>query len=180
MFPPHFYHKRNFIVIKAHQKQLEKIATGKNLPWKQTIKQKRNVIHSVEKRFSFSPSLQWQTPGQNLAREWGKWIESKDAGPEDSVRRWFIEKNYYSFSKFAYPMPSWMCRKEPCGHYTQVSLRITIIMLVTNQLISSFVKTFACKYAPFETRFFSLVTHMWTHEITSAKTVDERSCKTTG
>nr|XP_058964222.1 protein draper-like [Pocillopora verrucosa]XP_058964229.1 protein draper-like [Pocillopora verrucosa]XP_058964237.1 protein draper-like [Pocillopora verrucosa] len=58
--------------------------------------------------------------GQNLAREWGKWIESKDAGPEDSVRRWFIEKNYYSFSKFAYPMPSWMCRKEPCGHYTQV------------------------------------------------------------
>ena len=59
--------------------------------------------------------------GQNLAREWGKWIENKEAGPEDSVRRWFIEKNYYTFGKFAYPMPSWMCRKEPCGHYTQVS-----------------------------------------------------------
>lgn len=115
-----------------------------------------------------------------MAREWGKWIESEDAGPEDSVRRWFIEKNYYSFSKFAYPMPSWMCRKEPCGHYTQVSLQITIIMLVSNQLISSFVKTFACKYAPFETHFLSVVTHMWTHEITSTKTVDERSCKTTG
>ena len=59
--------------------------------------------------------------GQNLAREWGKWIENKEAGPEDSVRRWFIEKNYYTFGKFAYPMPSWMCRKAPCGHYTQVS-----------------------------------------------------------
>jgi len=58
--------------------------------------------------------------GQNLAREWGKWIENKEAGPEDSVRRWFIEKSYYTFGKFAYPMPSWMCRKEPCGHYTQV------------------------------------------------------------
>ena len=59
--------------------------------------------------------------GQNLAREWGKWIENKEAGPEDSVRRWFIEKNYYTFGKFSYPMQSWMCRKEPCGHYTQVS-----------------------------------------------------------
>ena len=66
-------------------------------------------------------AVQLTLSGQNLAREWGKWIENKDAGPEDSVRRWFIEKNYYTFGKFAYPMQSWMCRKEPCGHYTQVS-----------------------------------------------------------
>ena len=63
-----------------------------------------------------------QLSGQNLAREWGKWIENKEAGPEDSVRRWFKERDYYSFGKFAYPMPRSMCRKEPCGHYTQVSV----------------------------------------------------------
>lgn len=67
-----------------------------------------------------SAEFRSKTVGQNLAREWGKWIQNKQGGPEESVRRWFNEKNYYTFGKFAYPMPSSMCRKEPCGHYTQV------------------------------------------------------------
>ncbi|XP_068679131.1 uncharacterized protein [Montipora foliosa] len=67
-----------------------------------------------------SEAFRSKTVGQNLAREWGKWIDNKQSGPVDSVRRWFVEKDYYTFGKFTYPMPPSMCRKEPCGHYTQV------------------------------------------------------------
>ena len=44
------------------------------------------------------------------------------------MRRWFNERKYYSFGKFAYPMPQSMCTKEPCGHYTQVLLDRPILV----------------------------------------------------
>lgn len=52
--------------------------------------------------------------GQNLARQWGV-LEN----PEDRVKPWYDEHQYYSYSKFTSPMGA-ACSKEPCGHYTQV------------------------------------------------------------
>ncbi|CAH3157902.1 unnamed protein product [Porites lobata] len=79
-------------------------------------------MHGFTKFGAWHPNIAFRskTVGQNLAREWGKWIDNKNAGPEDSVRRWFNERDYYSFGKFAYPMPQSMCTRKPCGHYTQV------------------------------------------------------------
>ncbi|KAJ7375079.1 hypothetical protein OS493_001811 [Desmophyllum pertusum] len=50
--------------------------------------------------------------GQNLARKWGA-LEN----PEDRVKPWYLEHQYYSYSKFG---STDSCSKEPCGHYTQL------------------------------------------------------------
>ena len=52
--------------------------------------------------------------GQNLARQWGT-LDN----PDDRVKSWYQERQYYSYSKFTSPMGA-SCSKEPCGHYTQV------------------------------------------------------------
>ena len=52
--------------------------------------------------------------GQNLAQEYGRL-----SSPEDRVKRWYEEYQYYTFSKYTSPMGA-SCKKTPCGHYTQV------------------------------------------------------------
>ncbi|XP_078361849.1 uncharacterized protein LOC144646177 isoform X2 [Oculina patagonica] len=68
----------------------------------------------VEFGDEYPNSVPFKRVGQNLAREWGV-LET----PEDRVKPWYAEHQYYSYSKFASPMGA-ACSKEPCGHYTQL------------------------------------------------------------
>ena len=55
--------------------------------------------------------------GQNLAREYGK-LED----PTDRVKKWFDEREYYTYSK--YTVDGGACTRKPCGHYVQVRVQI--------------------------------------------------------
>ncbi|XP_022805617.1 multiple epidermal growth factor-like domains protein 10 [Stylophora pistillata] len=52
--------------------------------------------------------------GQNLAREYVRL-----SNPEDRVKIWYDEYQYWTFGKYTSPMGA-SCTKTPCGHYTQI------------------------------------------------------------
>lgn len=68
----------------------------------------------VEFGDEYPHAVNFKRVGQNLARQWGT-LDN----PDDRVKAWYEERQYYSHSKFTIPMGA-SCSKEPCGHYTQV------------------------------------------------------------
>ncbi|XP_067032873.1 uncharacterized protein [Acropora muricata] len=95
-----------------------------------------------EKNAKFTKQL-----GQNLAREVGH-LKT----PEDRVMRWFNESYYYTYSK--YTSTGGNCRRQPCGHYTQLAWANVKYVGCAKTFCSNFFPQYgggtyvACDYGP--------------------------------